>query len=145
MIAIENRTVFAAIVSESIEKVQHNRAFNFNEAHKKSVINAISKAVIRIREQGEFMTYEPAADRFLIWSQSSNLVYELGPDGRHGCMAELQGAVCWHKAAKRLIALYTAAMLDPFTSGYFDPGDEAMPYLQPEDERKRESCGGVWI
>lgn len=159
MFKLENPELFQQIVSRAIETVQKRWALN--EAHQKSVINAISKAVIRIREQGEFMHYDAEADRFLIWSQSSNLVYELGPDGHHGCLAELNGSVCWHKVAKRLIALYNVAMLGAFCSPETGARAEAagisrksilealelkdMPYMQPGETRRREKIGGVWL
>lgn len=139
MFKLENPELFQQTVSRAIETVQKRWASN--EAHSKSVINAISKAVIRIREHGEFISYEPEADRCVIWSQTSNLVYDIGPDGRHGCYAELSGSVCWHLAAKRLLALYAAAI----ASGEAVEASPVMPYMQPGETRRRERVGGIWI
>lgn len=143
MIKIEDRLALGRVVTAAREKLHF--APGMTPEREKATNNAISKALVRLESQGEFITYEPAADRLVIWSTTSNLVYELGPDGRHGCLAELNGSVCWHRVLKRLLGLYEIEKLKPAPPEA--PGEDikAMPYMQPEDTRGREKIGGVWI
>lgn len=143
MIKIENRLAMGRVVTAA-RKTLHF-APGMTPEREKAINNAISKALTRLESQGEFMSYYAGADRLVIWSQGSNLVYELGPDGRHGCLAELNGSVCWHRCLKRLLALYEIEKLKSEPEGSAGDAIKASPYMQPEDARGREKVGGVWI
>lgn len=159
MIKIENQTIFARCVANALVTIDNNRAINTGE--KLRAINAVGKAVNRIETDGCFMDYDADADRLVIWSQTSNLVYELRPGRPCGCVADQHGLICWHKAAKRLIELYNAAMMAALCSEYVSgcsigaktPKNAVvdnlqpheMPYLQPADTRQMKAVGGCRI
>lgn len=157
MIKIENPAIFAKCVADALIVIDANASLNTLE--KLRAVNAVAKAANRIQSDGCFMDFDADADRFVIWSQGSNNVYEMSPGRVCGCVAEQHGQICWHKAAKRLIELYNTAMLMALASDYVSGRSQEtatpktaivatlqpqeMPYLQPADKRRPEIFGGV--
>lgn len=157
MIKIENPAIFAKCVADALTAIDDNSQMNTME--KLRAVNAVAKAASRIQTDGCFMDYDGDAERLVIWSQGSNLVYELSPSMSCGCTADQNGMTCWHRAAKRLIVLYNAAMLAALASDYVSGRSQntatpkaaivanlqpnEMPYLQPADNRRLESFGGI--
>lgn len=157
MIKIENPAIFAKCVADALVTIDENSRLNTME--KLRAVNAVAKAASRIQADGAFMDYDGDADRLIIWSQGSNNVYEIAPGRSCGCLAEQNGAMCWHRVAKRLIVLYNAAMLAALASDYVSGRSQKaatpkaaivaklqpneIPYLQPADTRRLENFGGV--
>ena len=107
MLKIESPELFGQVVARSIAKVDADRTLRSWE--KIRLVNAVAKAVTRIEERGCFMDYDGDADRFCIWSQTSNEVYVLESNQPCTCKAAAHGYVCWHRVAKRLWESYTIA------------------------------------
>lgn len=119
MIEIKDTDLLGKIVAEEITAVDNNRSLNTWE--KVRFINALAKATTRIEESGSFMDYDRAADKLLIWSDS-NEIYEVNGDKTCRCKAAMNGNVCWHRAAKRLVSRYVLA----------ESLEEQIEYLQSE-------------
>jgi hypothetical protein len=138
MISIENPKIFAGCVAGALVTIDNNASLNTIEKFR--AVNAVAKAASRIDTDGAFMDYDGDVDRLVIWSQGSNNVYEMSPGQNCGCPAHLNGVICWHKAAKRLIELYISAAF--LAAKSFD--STQMPYLKSAT-RPVEICGGVRI
>lgn len=159
MIKIENRKIFADCIAQALKRIDANTALNTGE--KMRAVNAVAKASARIENDGCFMDYDGDAERLIIWSQGSNNIYELSPNRSCFCFADQTGVICWHKAAKRLIELYNAAMLAALCSEYVSQKSREtgipkvkvveqinmseIPYLKPTAQRPVEICGGIQI
>jgi hypothetical protein len=106
MIKIENEDLFGKVIADAVATVDAN--FQINTFEKTRAINAIAKAAHRIQTSGSFMEYSADDGNLLIWSDS-NEIYEIKPDGRCQCKAHMNGYICWHRAAKRLLEHYFTA------------------------------------
>jgi hypothetical protein len=110
MVQIENEEIFGKVIADSLIRIDGNS--NLPTWEKTRCINAIAKAAARIKDDGCFMDWDSNQDRLLIWSQGSNELYEVNSSGTCQCKAFQGGHICWHRAAKRLVELYNAAMLE---------------------------------
>lgn len=106
MIEIQNEELWGKIIAEELAAVDGNRSLTTWE--KTRFVNALAKAAHRVETSGAFMDFDRGADKLLIWSDS-NEIYEVNGDKTCACRAFLNGHVCWHRAAKRLISRYTLA------------------------------------
>lgn len=106
MIEITNPDLFGKIVAEEITSINNNRSLTTWETTR--FINALAKATARIESSGAFMDFDREADKLLIWSDS-NEIYEVNGDKTCKCKAAMNGNVCWHRAAKRLVSRYMLA------------------------------------
>jgi hypothetical protein len=101
MLKIDDKDKFGEVITGAIAKVE----LTVNDAGiKKRWINAISKAVVQIEANGDFMTYDTAENHLVIWSQDSDKVYT--SNGVCQCEAFNRGLPCFHLAAARLVRLY---------------------------------------
>ena len=133
MLQIENKDRFGKVIADALSKVE----LTVTDAQtKKRWINAIAKAVVEIEENGVFMTWQEADKSLLIWSQKSNSIYT--SNGICQCRAFEQGSPCFHRAAARLVRLYTEAENVPVPA-------EDVPYLKPTVERKAERIARIRI
>lgn len=107
MLKIENPDLFGNVVAHALVKIDENTDIRTWE--KIRLVNAVAKASQRIDEQGCFMDFDGDADRFCIWSQSSNEVYVLESNEPCTCKAAVHGYICWHRVAKRLWEAYSLA------------------------------------
>lgn len=138
MLQIENEEIFGKVIAAALVRIDENAALQSWE--KVRALNSIAKAVSRIETAGCFMDYNGDAGTLLIWSDS-NEIYEIGPDGSHGCKAQQNGYLCWHTSAKRLYELYLLEL----AASYAKPDPSQMPYLKPADKKQPEKIGGVRI
>lgn len=106
MIEIRNEELLGKIVAEEIASVNGNRWLTSGDQIR--FINALAKATARIEKSSAFMDFDPNTDKLLIWSDS-NEIYEVNGDKSCKCYAGLNGHVCWHRAAKRLVSRYLLA------------------------------------
>lgn len=106
MIEIQNTNSFSEIVASLVADIGTNPILNDGE--KIRFVNAVAKACVRIEEDGAFIDWDPKANVITIWSRS-NEVYQIRSDNTCQCKAALNGHVCWHRAAKRLISHYFVA------------------------------------
>ncbi len=135
MLQIENKDKFGKVIADALSKVE----LTVTDAQtKKRWIRAIAKAVVEIEENGVFMTWMEDDKSLLIWSQKSNNIYS--SNGVCQCRAFEQGSPCFHRAAARLIRLYTEAENLPVQAQA-----EEIPYLKPTVERKAERIAGIRI
>lgn len=119
MIEITDTDLFGKIVAEEIASIDSNRTLNTWD--KTRFINALAKATSRIESSGSFMDFDADADKLLIWSDS-NEIYEVNGDKTCVCKAGMNGSVCWHRAAKRLVSRYVLA----------ESVEEQIEYMQSE-------------
>lgn len=112
---IENWSIFESCVREVLVRIERK---DLTAQRKRRACRAVRKAVIRMRSDKALLHYDADADRFVIASETSTKIYEISPGRRCGCIAGQNGVICWHKAAKRLIELYNAAMLAALCSEY---------------------------
>jgi hypothetical protein len=106
MINIEHEDLFGKVIADAVTRVNSNLGINSFE--KVRAVNAIAKAAYRIQTSGAFMEFSADDGNLLIWSDS-NEIYEIKPDGRCQCKAHMNGNICWHRAAKRLLEHYFTA------------------------------------
>ena len=133
MLNIENKAQFAKFVSDAIEKVAIAVE---NERNARRWVNAITKAAEQIEEHSEFMTWQD--DHLLIWS-TSNEIYTANDACQ--CKAYAEGEPCWHRAAARLVRLYTEAQA---ASKAAPPVSlNAAPYIKPASGKRPERCGSI--
>lgn len=119
MIEIKDTDLFGKIVAEELTAVYGNAGLN--DWEKVRFVNALAKATAQVEKSSIFMDYDREADKLLIWSDS-NQIYEVNADKTCQCRAALNGNVCWHRAAKRLISRYLLA----------ESTEEQIEYLQSE-------------
>lgn len=115
MIQIQNEEIFGREIADALVTVDQNT--DLQTWKKVRWTNAIAKAAYRIQTSGTFMDWDGDADRLLIWSDS-NEIYELNGNFKCTCKAATQGYPCWHKAAKRLIERYNAAIMELLCSEF---------------------------
>lgn len=106
MIEIKNEELFGKIIAEEMASINGNRVLTTWEMTR--FVNALAKASLRIQTSGTFMDFDREADKLTIWSDS-NLIYTVGADKTCQCKAAINGNVCWHRAAKRLVSRYLLA------------------------------------
>lgn len=106
MFKIKDSELFGKIVAEEITSIDGNRSLTTGD--KIRFINALAKATARVEESGAFMDFDRKADKLLIWS-NSNEIYEVNGTKQCQCKAFMNGNVCWHRAAKRLVSRYLLA------------------------------------
>jgi hypothetical protein len=106
MIDIQDEKLFGEIVASLVADLGTNP--NLNTGEQIRYVNAVAKATVRIQEDGAFIDWDPKTDTMVIWSRS-NEIYEIKADRVCQCKAAVNGHVCWHRAAKRLVAHYTVA------------------------------------
>ncbi len=119
MIEIRDTDLFGKIVAEELAAVNGNAALN--DWEKVRFVNALAKATRRIETSGAFMDFDREADKLLIWSDS-NEIYEVNGNKTCVCKAAMNGNVCWHRAAKRLVSRYILA----------ESIEDQIEYLQSE-------------
>ncbi len=124
MLAINNEQKFNATVKEALTK-----SVNFPRWQ-----NAVNKAVAQIELNGTFMEWMTDTKSLLIWSQDSNDIH--AANGVCDCEAFKRGFPCWHRAAARLVRLYTEARTEESIE---------IPYLKPTITRKAEFVGKIRI
>lgn len=152
MITITNQDAFAQVIADALASAASNTVPDSQEL--RSCVNAIAKAAAQIEQRGCFMDYD--AGRLLIWSES-NEIYEIDADGRCQCKAYEFHALCWHRAAKRLIERYneaTTAPADASTSvreaaGYAalttkDEMKDASPVELTFEQLEARLCGNLY-
>jgi hypothetical protein len=142
MINIENKDLFGKVIAEALVKVDGKSSLQAWE--KMRWVNAITKAVCQIEDFGAFMDWQEENQTLLIWSDKSNNIYEA--NGVCQCQAFEMGQPCWHRAAKRLVESYLAAMENPspVKSGAAAKIENA-PYLKPASDAKPMTVGGMRI
>jgi len=106
MIDIKDPELFGKIVASEVASIKDSNLLTSGEQI--SFVNVLAKATARIESSGAFMDFDAEADRLLIWSDS-NEIYEIGSDKTCRCLAAMNGRVCWHRAAKKIISRYLAA------------------------------------
>lgn len=106
MIEIKNEEIWGKVVAEELASVNGNRLLTTWEVTR--FVNALAKATARIERDGVFMDFDRKSDKLIIWS-NSNEIYEINGDKTCQCRAFLNGNVCWHRAAKRLVSRYLLA------------------------------------
>jgi hypothetical protein len=135
MLQIENKDRFGKVIADALSKIE----LTVTDAQtKKRWVRAIAKAVVEIEENGVFMTWMEDDKSLLIWSQKSNQIYT--SNGVCQCRAFEQGSPCFHRAAARLIRLYTEAENVPVQAQA-----EEIPYLKPTVQIKAERIAGIRI
>jgi hypothetical protein len=147
MLQIEDKDRFEKIIADALDKVE----LTVTDAQTKSRwINAISKAVVEIEENGDFMTWLDGSQSLLIWSQKSNNIYT--SNGVCQCRAFEQGSPCFHRAAARLVRIYKEMEGVQVEMAQLYLGMENVPvqaeeitYLRETVERKAERVGGIRI
>ncbi len=133
MLEIKDTNKFGKVIAGALAKVE----LTVTDARtKKRWINAISKAVVEIEENGVFMTWQDDDQSLLIWSQKTNNIY--AANGVCQCRAFEQGSACFHRAAARLVRLYMEMEAAPGET-------EEIPYLKPTVDRPVERVGGIRI
>lgn len=105
-IQIKNKALWAEIISEELIAIDTNRALTSFE--KVRYTNALAKAAARIEDDANFIHWDASTQSILILSNFT-FVYEIGSDLVCQCKAALNGSVCWHRAARRLISRYLLA------------------------------------
>lgn len=119
MIEIKNEDLFGKIIAEEMTSVHGNQTLTTWEMTR--FVNALAKAAYRVQTSGTFMDFDRESDTLVIWSDS-NQIYTVGTDRQCQCKAAMNGNVCWHRAAKRLISRYLLA----------ESVEEHIEYLQSE-------------
>ena len=140
MLQIENKGLFWKVIADAIAKVE----LTVTDAKIKARwINAISKAVAEIENNGVFMTWQVEEQSLLIWSQKSNHIYSA--NGVCQCRAFEQNAPCFHRAAARLVRLYLEAENKPSPVKTHTQEVLESPYLKNNSWTKAERIAGIRI
>ncbi len=151
MLQIENKQTFGKVIADALSKVEQTVT---DAQTKKRWINAIAKATVEIEQNGDFMTWMSDSQSLLIWSQKSNQIYS--SNGVCQCRAFEQGSPCFHRAAARLVRLYTqmesvqVEMVQLYMKAESVPVQakaqaEEIPYLKQNIQIKAERVGGIRI
>jgi hypothetical protein len=140
MLQIEDKDKFGKVIANALAKVELTVA---DVQTRKRWINAIAKAAVEIEENGVFMTWMDEEQSLLIWSQKSNHIYSA--NGVCQCRAFEQGIPCFHRAAARLVRLYTAAENNPAPIKTHAREVLESPYLKNNAYTKAERVGGIRI
>ena len=102
---LKNRDIWHLTLSDLIIDISKNRGLT--EDLQSRWVNAIGKAARRIEIDGFAITWEPEKDYLLIWSQSSNNIYEIKKGFGCTCRAAEFANPCWHLAAKKILRRYS--------------------------------------
>lgn len=105
-INITNEKLWGEIVSEELVAIDTN--LKLTSFEKVRYTNALAKAAARIEDDANFIHFDRETGNLLILS-NFEFIYKIDANGSCQCRAAVNGKVCWHRAARRLVSRYLVA------------------------------------
>ena len=123
-----NQTVLALVVATARRAVADSKLL---DETKRRWAGAIDKAHSELLDNPY---WEFEGDVLLLSSATSHELYEVGRDGKHtGCKAAEIGFPCRHRAARKLLENYLAAInLPHIPQTHLDPSTATVPAARPQ-------------